>query len=66
MKIVASGSGLRVALLLVTIAGALALTLAPEEGAAEVLMLSIGVALFVAEIGLGIADHFRSARGVRS
>ncbi len=62
MNILASGSRLRLTLLVVTVAGALAFALAPEKGAAAVVMLTIAAALFVAEIGLGVADHLRSSQ----
>jgi cell division protein FtsW (lipid II flippase) len=62
MDILASGSKLRLTLIVVTAAGALACALAPEKGAAAVVMLIIAAALFVAEIGLGVADHLRSSQ----
>ena len=48
-------------MLAVIVIGSLAFALAPEQGVAAVVMLAVGVALFVAEVGLGIADHLRSS-----
>jgi hypothetical protein len=50
------------ALLLVTIAGAVAFALAPSDGRVASIMLAIVVALFVLQMGLAIADHLRSTR----
>jgi hypothetical protein len=62
MNIIASKARLQVALLLVTVAGAVTFALAPDEGAAGAAVLAMGMALFIAEVGLCIADHFRSPR----
>jgi hypothetical protein len=62
MKFLASKSRLWLALLLVTIAGAVAFALAPSDGRGASIMLALVVALFVLEVGLAIADHLRSTR----
>ena len=62
MRIFASRPRLWFALLVVTLAGAMAFALAPAAGAARTAMLAVSAALFVAEIGLAIADHVRSYR----
>lgn len=62
MNILASGSRLRVVLLVVTVAGALAFALAPEKGAAAMVMLTTAAVLSLAEIALGVAGHLRSSR----
>jgi hypothetical protein len=61
MRFLASKSRLWLALLFVTIAGAVAFTLAPSDGAGANIVLALVVALFVLEVALGIADHLRSA-----
>jgi hypothetical protein len=60
--IISSKANFRLCLLFVTVAGALVFAVAPKQGALATLIVAIGVALFLAEIGLGIADHLRSPR----
>jgi hypothetical protein len=65
MRIFASRSRLWFALLVVTLAGAVAFAFAPAAGAARTAMLAVSAALFVAEIGLAVADHVHSSRQSR-
>lgn len=64
MKVLASRSRLWLALLVVTITGAVAFTLAPEGEAGASAVLALTAALFILEVGLGIADHVRSLRSL--